>query len=501
MKSILASLLISGAALCCLGSPPQAVTPYPLPPGDEPNAHFTVKVNGTTVDACGTAMNVGYAHFAFAGTVTVAITAREPISAFDVSPHRTGIRATAEGSTLSFELSQPRMLHIQINRLPRFFLFAEAPETETPQVNMHELTQFGVKSSAVTVQTAAIQHAIDEVAAKKGVLLVPPGIYRTGELRMKSHLTLHLAPGAVLKGTGSVTDHPVGELGTQLIHFIDCENVRIQGRGVIDGQGRALRLSGQNASASRSKLIRSLRARNIVMEGVILRDSGTWGVHLIESENLRFSGVKLISNTIYDDPAFPWEANTDGFDPDNSSHVLIEKCFISSNDDSIAVKLRYGVRRDISDIVFRDNVCWTVKSALKIGSEVYEKKLTDVRFENNDVVHADRGIVVYDYSGSVIESACWTGNHFEFIGGDTKRMLMEIKVQEQEGKGGMREVLIKDNVFEQTAEKPSRLQGLDAEHEISRVTFDNLVIAGKKCLSTDEARIEIRKHVRDVVFK
>jgi len=499
MKSILSTLFILGAAISP-GSPP-AVTPYPLAPGDEPNADFTVKVNGAPVAACGTVMNVGHAHFALNGTVKVEVTAREAITSFDVSPHRDGIQASAAGSTLSFELSQPRLLHIQVNKLPRLFLFADAPEAALPQSGVFDLTQFGVTSSAEAVQTAAIQHAIDEVAAKKGVLLLPPGIYRTGELRLKSHLTLHLAAGAILKGTGSLADHPVGESGTQLIHFIDCENVRIQGRGVIDGQGRALRLAGKNASASRSKLIRSLRARNIVVEDVILRDSGTWGVHLIESDHVRFTGVKLISNTIYDDPGFPWEANTDGFDPDNSSHVLIEKCFISSNDDSIAVKLHHGMRRDMTDTVFRDNVCWTVKSALKIGSEVYEKKLSNVRFENNAVVHADRGIVVYDYSGAEITDSRWVGNHFEFIGGDTKRMNIDIKIQDEEGKGRMQDVLLKDNFFEHAAEKPSRLQGLDAEHEIRSVIIENLVIAGKKCLSAEDARMEIRKHVGDVVFK
>ena len=501
MKSYFMTLLILGAAICASPLPLHAVTPYPLVPGDAPNADCTVKVNGTPVAACGTAMNVGYAHFAFTGTVKVEISVREAITTYDVSPHRDGIQARAAGNTLSFELTQPRMLHIQVNKLPRFFLFAEAPEAAPPQSGVYELTQFGVTSSAETVQTAAIQHAIDEVAAKKGVLLIPPGIYRTGELRMKSHLTLHLAAGAILKGTGIMADHPAGELGTQLMHFQDCENVRIQGRGVIDGRGRALRLSGKNASASRSKLIRSMRARNIIVEDVILRDSGTWGVHLIESENLRFSGVKLISNTIYDDPTFPWEANTDGFDPDNSSHVLIEKCFISSNDDSIAVKLRHGMRRDMTDIVFRENVCWTVKSALKIGTEVYEKKLSNVSFENNAVVHADRGIVLYDYSGAEITDTRWAGNHFEFIGGDKRRMNIEIKIKDEEGKGRIQELLLKDNLFEYPAENLSLMQGLDKEHEISGVEIENLVIAGKKRLSAEDAHIEIRKHVREVVFK
>ncbi len=104
------------------------MTPYPRVPDDEPNAHFTVTVNGTTVEACGTVMNVGYAHFAFTDIVKVEITASEPIQTFDLSPHRAGIKAAVAGKTQTFELSQPRWVHLQVNQLPRFFVFAEAPE-------------------------------------------------------------------------------------------------------------------------------------------------------------------------------------------------------------------------------------------------------------------------------------------------------------------------------------------------------------------------------------
>lgn len=481
-----------------------AVTPYPRVPGDEPSADFTVKVNGTPIEACATAMNVGYAHFAFTGTVKVEIIAREAIKTFDISPHRGGFAAKAGGNTLSFELTQPRKLHIQVNGLPRFFLFADAPEASPPQpgqAGVQDLTKLGVTSSLDTVQTSAIQHAIDDVAAKKGVLFVPRGIYRTGELTMKSNLTLHLAPGAILKGTGNLADHPSGKFGTQLLHFLDCQNVRIQGRGVIDGQGRALRLSANNSSLSRSKLLRSYRANNCIVEDVIFRDSGTWGVHLVESSDLRFTNFKLISNTIRDDPRFPWEPNTDGFDPDNSSRVLIENGFISCNDDAIAVKLRYGTRRDMDDIQVRNNVIWTVKSALVIGTEVADRTLTNVVFDHNEVIHADRGISMNCYFGATILNPRWLNNHFEFIGGDIKRMHIEIKIREEEGRGHIRDVLIKDNTFEREAENSSKLQGLDAEHEIVGVTIDNLVVAGKKRTSAADARISISRHVRGLSFR
>lgn len=485
---------------------PNTIASYPRGSGDAVNADITkVTVNGTEVPACSTVMNVGYAHFAFSGKVRVEITSREPIETFDLSPHRRGIEAKAEGNTLSFELSKPADLHIQVNQLPRFFLFASAPETDPPQPGQEgvfDLTKLGVTSDPETVQTGAIQKAIDQVAEKKGVLFVPPGIYRTGELKLKSNLTLHLAAGAVIKGTGQLADHPKGDiLGTQFIFFEDCENVRIQGRGVIDGNGRELRLSSKNEYGSRAFLVRSLRARNISIHDVILRDSAAWTVHLVESEDIDVIGCKLIGNTIYDDPDFPWELNTDGFDPDNSSRVLIENCFISTNDDAIAVKLRYGERRDMSDITFRDNVVWTVKSALKVGTEVYEKKLSKVRFENNDVIHADRGIVVYLYRGADVSDISWVGNHFEFIGGDAKEMNLVFQIRDVEGRGKMRDLLIKDNTFERFSKNLSEMTGLDDEHEINGVVFENLVIHGQKRLNAKDAEIEVKAHVDGITFR
>jgi hypothetical protein len=502
---------VSGILLCLLqlafvGPTTWAdVTPYPRVPGDRVNADFpSVKINGVKVDTVSTDMNVGYAHFAFSGTVTVEVTTKETIESFDLSPHRYEIQARAKGRVLSFRLSYACKLHLKINALPRFFIFADAPEVTPPQpgqAGVYDIGDYGVTSSLEAVQTLDIQHAIDQVAAKQGVLYVPPGFYRSGALQMKSHLTLYLAAGAVIKGTAKVSDYPRAHFGTQLIHLLDCENVKIMGRGVIDGRGRALRLATQNASNGRLKLIRSFRAKNCVVEDVLLRDAGSWSIHLIESSDLRFTNTKLMSNTILDDPSFPWEPNTDGFDPDNSSRVTIEDGFVSCSDDAIAVKLRSGSLRNMDTICFRNNVVWTVKSALKIGTEVTERRMTNIVFENNDVVHADRGIVVYCYRGARIENPRWINNHFERIGDNTKQMNIEIKIQDDGGKGYLSDVLIKDNTFEHFSPNPSKLYGLGVDHVIEGVVFDNLVIAGKRRTSLDQAEITINPFVRNVSFR
>jgi hypothetical protein len=464
------------------------VIAYPRAAGDRPNS-LSVKVNGIAIDTVYTDMNVGYAHFAFSGTVVVEVTAKDTIKTFDLSPHRYGIHATASDNVLSFQLSQPRKLQIKINDEPRFFIFADPPEVNPPQLGrpgVYDLRDYEVSSSHDLVQTSNIQRAIDDAASKREVLYVPPGIYRSGQLKMKSNLTLYLAPGAIIKGTGKASDYPCGKLGTQQIYLLDCKNVRIKGRGVIDGQGRALRFSTGNGTDGRMKLLRSLCATNCIVEDVILRDAGTWGIHLVESSDLRFTNYKLLSNTILDDPGFPWEPNTDGFDPDNCSRVIIENGFISSSDDAIAVKLKSGTLNNMDDIQFRNNVVWSAKSALKIGTEVYDQKMTNIVFENNEVIHADRGIAVYCYRGATIENPKWINNYFEFIGDDRQRMNMEIEIRDDQGK---------------VSPNQSRLQGLDGTHVINGVKFENLVIAGKKRNNLSDAQITVNSHVRNVSFE
>ncbi|HYD83671.1 MAG TPA: hypothetical protein VEA63_06450, partial [Opitutus sp.] len=195
------------------------VTPYPRVPGDEANSDYvSVRVNGVEVDTVGTSMNVGYAHFAFAGTAKVEIAAKEPIETFDLSPHRLKIPASVAGNVLTLQLTEPRKLHLRVNGLSRFFIFAEAPERNAPQPGQPgviSVGEFGVVSDPQKTQTEALQRAIDQVAETRGVLHVPPGIYRTGRLLLRSNLSLYLAPGAIIKGTGKLADYPRTDGNTQ----------------------------------------------------------------------------------------------------------------------------------------------------------------------------------------------------------------------------------------------------------------------------------------------
>jgi hypothetical protein len=79
-------------------------------------------------------------------------------------------------------------------------------------------------------------------------------------------------------------------------------------------------------------------------------------------------------------------------------------------------------------------------------------------------------------------------------------MNMEIKIQDDGGRGYLNNVFIKDNIFERFSPNPSRLRGLDGEHVLDGVVFDNLVIAGKKRTSLADAEITTNSFVRNASF-
>jgi len=501
---VLAPLLVLGASV---GEVIAAITPYPRLVIDEPSKSFTLKVEGTPVDCVHTAMQVGYAHFAFTGRVRIEITASEPIESYDLSPHRRQIAARVSGNKLIFWIDRPCKLHLRVNRLPRLFVFAESTEpTPVESDNSFRITDFGVIDSSTEIQTEQIQRAIDQVASRHGTLVVPRGVYLSGTLRLASNLHLFLEPGVVIRGTARLEDYPAGRGGRAQLRMENAENVRISGRGVIDNNGLAMRSQFlPDRRQGRVKMLVALRCRDVLVEDVVLRDSGVWCVHPVESERLCFRNLKVISVS-RSETGPETSHNTDAFDPDNSSDVLIEDNFISVDDDAIAVKLAGGARRDMRNIVFRNNVVWTTCSALKIGTEVFGHTVRDVRFEWNDIVHADTGIVVQCYRGGYVDGARWVDNHFEQVGvvpnESPHRKGLDIYVNSggKSSFGEIRNLLIERNVFERRNSRRWMIRGAGSRHIVEGVVFKGNTIAGKKADSAEAAQLYTDRDIRGVVF-
>lgn len=483
--------------------------PYQRPLGDLPHQQYVVTVNGTAVDAIQTTMRVGYAHFAFEGKAVISIEASETITSFDLSPHRLHLKPIVDGNKLTFEIDQPRKLHLQINKLQRFFIFADPLETKAPKpgdANVQLLTDMGVTSSMDVTQTRLIQSAIDKAAQDKATLYIPAGHYKTGLLIIPSNLTMYLAPGAILKGTAQPADYERKGERAQL-YMEDAQNVRIFGRGVIDNNGLALRQTIGSKKGT-TRMLMTNRSSNLVINDIIFRDAAVWCIHPYDSSDMRFANLKIISMT-RNESSPDKGYNTDAFDPDNSSNITIENNFISVDDDAIAVKLARGKLRDMENIVFRDNVIFTMCAALKIGTEVHGGfTVRNSLFENNDVIHADIPIAIYCYKGGHVENARWIGNYIQStatLPNDSPHKHscnLYLNTNSKDNFGTARNILIQNNTFEKFGPQHSQFRAREGDTNVlNGVTIDNLIIEGEKRTTAQDARIDIDAPVKNVIFK
>jgi polygalacturonase len=221
---------------------------------------------------------------------------------------------------------------------------------------------------------------------------------------------------------------------------------------------------------------------------------------------MRFRNLKIIS-IARSETGRGTSHNTDGFDPDNSSDILIENNFISVDDDAIAVKLKAGRRRDMRNIVFRNNVIWTMCAALKIGTEVHDHTIRDIRFENNDVVHADSGIVVQCYRNGYVNGASWLNNHFEQIGviaNDSphrKGAQIYVNSRSRDGFGHIQNLVLKNNSFEREPAVPSMICAAGERQTVENVLIEDLRIEGRQRKTAVEAGIRIDRDAKQVEFR
>lgn len=281
-----------------------------------------------------------------------------------------------------------------------------------PRPHSVTITEFGAVGDGLTVNTHAFQNAIfylNSFTDKGGAqLYVPAGKWLTGSFKLISHLTLFLDKDAVILGSQDPSLWPVidplpsygrgrelpGGRHMSLIYGINLTDVIITGdNGTIDGQGAVWWELFHNKSLdyTRGPLLELVDSEDIIISNLTFKDSPFWNIHPVYCKNVLIQNVTILA---------PRESpNTDGIDPDSSSYVCIEDCFISNGDDLISIKSgwdEYGITygRPSSNIVIRRIAGSTRSSAgIALGSEM-SGGISDVYVDDMIVTHAGAGIRV-----------------------------------------------------------------------------------------------------------
>ncbi|MGC8863261.1 MAG: glycoside hydrolase family 28 protein [Armatimonadota bacterium] len=232
---------------------------------------------------------------------------------------------------------------------------------------LYDIRDFGAVGDGVTLNTAAIQRAIDACAANHGgTVIVPAGRFLTGTLRLKSNVTLRLETRAVLVGSTNLADYAVDiarcgfererHIDKCLIYAENAENIAISGRGIIDGQGAAFKGQAEgSAGGERPMLTRCYRSRNILFEGVTLTNAGSWCSHFRECTDVRITGITIHNRVSW---------NNDGIDLMSTSRVRISHCTIICLDDAICFQ-NMSNEHPVEDIVITNCIMSTRWAAIR----------------------------------------------------------------------------------------------------------------------------------------
>jgi polygalacturonase len=245
-------------------------------------------------------------------------------------------------------------------------LFAAA--AATGEATNFDVRAHGAKGDGVTLDSPAIQKAVDAAfAAGGGVVVLPAGNYLSGTIVLKSKVSLRLLPGATLWASKRNEDYNP----RRLIYAEGAENIAVEGRGTINGNGDTWwdkqpgRRTFQAMKGRPSPLLEFVNSRNVRVQDVTILQAPGWAIHPLLCDGVLIRGIRIIA-----DPRSP---NTDGIDPDSSRNVVIADSFIDTGDDAIVIKTTGQRGGDViqpsENITITNCVLTTRCNAIKMGTE------------------------------------------------------------------------------------------------------------------------------------
>lgn len=240
--------------------------------------------------------------------------------------------------------------------------FREVNPTDISKLGKnYVITDYGVTNDSTILQTDKIQAVID-MAHKNGggVITIPKGTFLCSSLFFKQGTHLYLTDGAVLKGSDDISDFPLQKTRMEgqtityfpaLVNADSLDGFTISGKGTLNGNGlrywksfwlrRKVNPQCTNIEELRPRLIYISHCKNVQIEGIRIMNSPFWSTHYYKSRYVKLLNLRITS------PAAPVKApSTDAIDIDACEDFLVKNCYMSVNDDAIALKGGKGPTAD-----------------------------------------------------------------------------------------------------------------------------------------------------------
>ena len=408
------------------------------------------------------------AYFDFDGTVDVRVISNEErVKSARVRPLSCKIAPNCVGDTVTFSLSHPRNLSVEING----DIF-------------HNLHLFANPIDKFRPSDKEIKRALKK---KKGGNLIyfAPGVHRlpNDTLLVPSGTTVYIDGGARV----------YGNIFTEGVH-----DVNIFGRGEVHPDGRG---AGVQIRCS----------KNVKVDCIVVSQLPIGQCDLVELTN-----VKSISY-------YGWG---DGMDVFSSSNVILDGVFCRNSDDCVAVYAStQGYKGGSNNVLVKNATLWAdVAHPINVGGHGDPNGMDTVQnitFRNIDIL--DQAEKQIDYQGCLAinpgDNTLVCNITFEniqiedFRNGQLVNFRISYNPKYCVSTGrGVRNVLVKDVVYNGTGANLSIIAGYDENHKISDVRFVNLVINDRKITDDmlgkpkwyktgDMAGIFVGEHVENISFE
>ena len=327
------------------------------------------------------------------------------------------------------------------------------------------IADYGAVGDGQTLNTTAIEKAISACnAAGGGIVLIPPGLWLTGPIELKSNVNLHADRGALITFTTDHTQYPMIDGKPKvLLSGNKLENVGITGEGIYDGGGDTWRplkktkaaptlwtdlvKSGGVVSADggmywptkegmagedylktlkgktgltptdylpardflRPVLASITNSKNVLIAGVTLKNAPQYALNPKNCTNMIIRDV-TVNNEYY-------AQNGDGIDISASKNTIVYHCTVNAGDDGICMK-----------------------SSGNKGNEDSEPALDNVIIADCIVNHAHGGFVIGSNTDGGMRNIYVT--NCNFVNTD-----IGIRVKSSRGRGGLVHDIYIDNIY------------------------------------------------------
>ncbi len=430
---------------------------YEVPQGLESKSGYAVTVNGRPLGLYDAKVlfppfqyvkRAPFGLFDFEGEAVIEITPPVEVRQVDIRPKSRKIPFELREGKIRIVLTRPEKFSVELNGGIEYalHLFANPLERWRPEPD------------------------------GKDVIYFAPGVHHIGDYEIPSGKTVYLAGGAYVYG--------------KLITEKDSENIRIFGRGILDGRDN---------ERGGLRTVELQFTRDAYLEGITIVDAPNWTCRVFGSDRVNIYNVNI----------FGWRGNTDGVDVCGSRHVDVSGMFIRNWDDALAVKaFNTG---DVDEVYFHDCIVWNdYARPIEVGYENSADRIHNVRYRDIDIIHSMSGyplIGIHQGDRAEIYDILFENIRVEdALGGQFIDLRIKPSAWNADGRTGRIHGVTFRNIYlngkpglDKLPEK-SRIEGYSETSTIEDIVFDNVYISGRRITSAEECGLNCLAYTKNIRF-